>query len=217
MSEYAAGRRWGAWAVRGSRDRLDAVVADLNVHLPVGWLAGAGDHPNANTFQYLETAGLYRCPSASGRGIITGLVWWPDGSLRGGRVARQDDLGAGDQRLMQLLDEGIAPAARRAGAELHMPSPADLFLDDLPYPARDRLKDFSAASRKVLPLTWAEAERWHAFTVTAFREGAVLETDDLAYWLVADGWPPADAAGLAGRFFDESLLLTRYTDQLVIR
>jgi hypothetical protein len=115
---------------------------------------------------------------------------------------------------MRFLDEGIVPAARAVpGASVQVPAPEDLFLGELPIDVSERLRTFSRAARKVLPLDCAEADLWHGFVVGAFRTRAVIDQRRFVDWLARESWSREDATELSQRFIDQCLLLSRYADE----
>jgi hypothetical protein len=116
-------------------------------------------------------------------------------------------------QVMRFLEDGIVPAAQAAGVDFRLPTTAEVFLSELPADARDRLREFSQAAPKLLPLGREDAERWRGFVVTAFRAQAVLDPDQFTDWFIAEGWPKEAAIELTARFFDECLLLSRYADE----
>src|SRR5205823_3261618 len=109
-------------------------------------------------------------------------------------------------QVIRFLDAGIIPAAKAAGAQVRIPTGEEVFLADLPADVRDRLRKFSNAARKSLPLSREEAERWSGFVIAAFRATAVIDARSFTDWLVADGWSKESAAELNVRFFDQCLL-----------
>jgi hypothetical protein len=116
---------------------------------------------------------------------------------------------------MRFLDEGIVPAATVVpGASVHVPAPEDLFFDELPSDVADRLRKFSWAGRKVLPLERAEVDLWHSFVVGAYQSRAVIDQFRFVDWLVRESWRREDAMELSLRFFDQCLLLSRYADEV---
>src|SRR5437588_602772 len=80
----------------------------------------------------------------------------------------------------------------------------------LPAEVRDRLRTFSQAARKSLPLGREEADLWRGFVIAVFRAQAVIDPSQLTDWLVADGWPRESAEELNARFLDQCILLARY-------
>jgi hypothetical protein len=116
---------------------------------------------------------------------------------------------------MRFLDEGIVPAARAVpGASVRVPTLEDLFLGDLPTDTAERLRQFSRAARKVLPLDRAETDLWHGFVISASRGGAVVDPRRFVDWLARESWKKEDAMELSLRFFDQCLLLSRYADEV---
>jgi len=116
---------------------------------------------------------------------------------------------------MRFLDEGIVPAARTVhGASVRVPSLEDLFLDHLPIDVAERLRQFSRAARKALPLDRAETDLWHNFVIGVTRAKAVIDPRRFVDWLTGESWRREDAIELSLRFFDQCLLLSRYADEV---
>ncbi|MGH7137955.1 MAG: hypothetical protein ACREHD_19575, partial [Pirellulales bacterium] len=115
----------------------------------------------------------------------------------------------------RLLDDGIIPVARAAGATLRLPSSEEVFFSELPIGVRENLKAFSDAARKSLPLSREEAERWREFVVAVFRTKTVIDDKSFVQWLVSDGWQQEPAQALRLRLSDDSLLLSRFKDELL--
>src|SRR5262249_12508414 len=100
------------------------------------------------------------------------------------------------------------------GALVQVPAPEDLFLGDLPIDVAERLRKFSRAARKVLPLDRAETDLWHGFVIGAARARAVIDPRRFVDWLTSESWSREDAMELSLRFFDQCLLLSRYADEV---
>lgn len=110
---------------------------------------------------------------------------------------------------------GIVPAAQAAGARFQLPSSEEVFFTELPIWVRDHLRAFSNTARKSLPLNREESEKWREFVVDAFRSKTLIDAKSLASWLSANGWQPQAAKALSLRFFDDSLLLSRFSDEVL--
>ncbi len=110
----------------------------------------------------------------------------------------------------------MVPAARAVGAVLRLPSSEEVFLADLPADVRDRLRTFSQAARKALPLNREEAALWRDFVIAAFRAKTIIDAQPFTDWLVADGWSRQAAAELNVCFFDQCLLLSRFADEVSV-
>jgi hypothetical protein len=116
---------------------------------------------------------------------------------------------------MRFQDDRIVPAARAIpGATVQVPVPEDLFLGELPADVAQKLPKFSLAARKVLPLDRAEADLWHDFVIGAYRARAVIDQPRFVDWIARESWTKQDAMELCLRFFDQCLLLSRYTDEV---
>jgi hypothetical protein len=155
-------------------------------------------------------------------GVTLSLERLGASELRGGRVwiagppssTPAPGISAAWDNVMRFLDEGVVAAAREAGAEVRMPTAAEVFLSELPADVRDRLHTFSQAACKSLPLSREAADLWRAFVIAAFRAEVVIDARQFTDWLMADGWSREAAAELNLRFFDQCLLLSRYADEV---
>jgi hypothetical protein len=114
---------------------------------------------------------------------------------------------------MRFLDEGVVVAARAAGVQIWAPSPDVLFLGELPPETAEALRTFSRSAAKSLPLAPDDLKRWNTFVIGAFRGRAVVDGRRLVTWLVHQGWEQGAATELNLRFFDQCLLLTRFTEE----
>jgi hypothetical protein len=139
-----------------------------------------------------------------------GWVWLPRAPSptgTNGVPAAWDDVG-------RFLDESVLPAVRAAGASIRLPTPEEVFFSELPFDVQNRLRTFSDAARKSLPLNPEEAELWRDFVIATFRTKAVIDTQPFIDWLAAAGWPRESAAELDSQLLDQSLLLSRYVDEV---
>ncbi|HVA49771.1 MAG TPA: hypothetical protein VNH11_25615 [Pirellulales bacterium] len=224
MDPVEASSRWQRWAVSGTANQIDRVLASLDANLPSGWkpLAGMELAP----FQSLVNKGSawYATDTTTAHeGAALSLERIKDSELRGGRVCFSGSPYPGPtanisntwNEIIRLLDDGIIPAARAAGANLRLPSSEDVFFAELPSGVGDHLKAFSDQARKSLPLNRAEAERWHEFVVAAFRSKTVIDGESFVQWLVANGWQQESAKALNLRLLDDSLLLSRFIDEVL--
>jgi hypothetical protein len=223
MDPVEVASRWHGWAIGGTVAQLDRVFASLDANLPDGWtrLMGISLAP----FQSLvrEGSGWYSLDATPAHaGVTLSLEPFRGSQLRGGSVwfARSQypthggTIPAAWEQVNRLLDEGIVPAARAAGVQLRLPNPNDLFLAELPSTVRDGLCAFSNAARKSLPLNHEEAESWREFVVAAFRLKTIIDRKAFTHWLVAEGWSEESAKELNLRFFDQSLLLSQFADEV---
>jgi hypothetical protein len=223
--------RWHQWSVKGDSGVLARVIEGLDATHPPGWqrLCGAA----LESFQSLVRPGSawYALAAAPAHAAVTLSVEQVRGAeLRGGRVWFAAGPGSSPQQtaavpagsipgawdqIMRFLDEGIVPAARAvSGALVLVPTVEDLFLGNLPIDVADRLRKFSRAARKVLPLDRAETDLWHGFGIGAYRARAVTDQRRMVDWLTSESWKREDAMELSLRFFDQCLLLTRYADEV---
>ena len=110
--------------------------------------------------------------------------------------------------------KALFPPRGRPGQASGVPTPEEVFFSELPFDVRDRLRTFSDAARKSLPLNREEAELWRDFVIAAFRTKAVIDTQPFIDWLAAAGWPRESAAELNSQLLDHWLLLSRYADEV---
>jgi hypothetical protein len=222
MDPAEGSSRWHRWAVKGAGSQLSQLLDVLDAHLPAGWKRVTGD-------ALLPYESLVRPGSAwyaidttpSHVGATLSLERLGESELRGGKVwlagppypSPAADVPSAWDQVMRFLDEGVIPAARSVGAEIQMPTPEDVFLSELPSDVRDRLLTFSKAVRKSLPLGREEADLWRGFVIAAFRAQVVIDPRPFTDWLISQGWPKESAEELVARFFDHSLLLSRYADE----
>lgn len=227
MEPAEAYSRWRSWTIAGTVDQFAHLFQQLDANLPPGWRPATGE--DQKPFRVLGRNGhegvWYATDSTPSHiGALLSIDKVRETELRGGQVLFAGPPYPGPnsnipntwRQVVRLLDEGIVPAARAAGAAVRLPTPEDVFLSELPFEVRDRLQTFSSAARKTLPLNRREAESWHSFVVAAFRSKTIVDAEPLAAWLTADGWPKEFAANLSLLFFDQSLLLTQFADELVI-
>ena len=215
--------RWSRWAVSGPESAISKVFSVLDSSLPNGWKRLTGQDLLPYISMVKQGSGWYAIDTTpSSVGVTLSIERPRESELRGGRVwfakppytTGKPSVPAAWDQVSRLLDEGVIPAARAAGANIRVPTPEDAFLSNLPLDIRDRLQTFSDAARKSLPLNREEAELWREFVIAAFRAKAVIDAQPFIDWLAAAGWPRETAAELNLRFFDHCLLLSRYADEV---
>lgn len=223
MDPAESASRWHRWAVSGPESAISNVFSVLDANLPAGWnrLSGKDLLPYKSLVR--QGSGWYALdPTPSYVGVTLSIERLGECQLRGGWVwfagppdpIASPSVPAAWDQVTRFLDNGVVPAARKAGASIRIPSPEDAFLSDLPADVRDRLRRFSEAARKSLPLNREEAELWRGFVVTAFRANAVVDAQPFTVWLAASGWSRESAAELNLQFIDHCLLLSRYADEV---
>lgn len=225
MEPLESATRWHQWTVRGDDDALARVIATLDAALPAGWRRLTGD--DLKPYGALVRAGAvwYALdPTPTVSGVALSVEHVRVGELRGGRVlvsfpsqppATRTVFPPPWDQVTRFLDEGIVPAARSVpGLSILVPDVGDLFLGDLPPNVASRLRAFSQATRKILPLDRDEADRWRTFVVEAYRARAVLDAARFVGWLVHEGWTRGDATDLSRLFVDQCLLLARYAEEV---
>jgi hypothetical protein len=224
MDPLESAARWRRWTVSGPGSAITRLIDELDAHLPVGWVRLSGDALLPYRAVVRPESAWYAIDkTAYPVGVALSLDRLGESNLRGGQVwfdwpppfptLMPHSVSIGWNQVMQFLDEGIIPAARVAGGDFRLPTPEEVFLAELPADVRERLRGFSQAAPKSLPLGREDAERWRGFVVAAFRGAAVLDPEQFTAWFVAEGWPKGTAAELTARFFDECLLLSRYADE----
>jgi len=215
--------RWHRWAASGPEAAISEVFRILDANLPDGWQRLAGDELIPYMAMTKPGAGWYAIdPTSSHVGVTLSIERPRATELRSGRVwfagpphpAGKTGVPAAWDQVGRLLDEGIVPASKAAGATLRIPTPGDAFFADLPVDIRDRLRTFSDSARKSLPLNRDEAELWRGFVVATFRARVVIDARPFIDWLTAAGWPGESAAELSLQFLDHCLLLSRYADEV---
>jgi hypothetical protein len=222
MDPTEASSRWQRWTVSGTESAVSNVLSGLDANLPLGWKRLRGN--DVLRFQPLaaQDAALYALDTTpSPLEVTLGLRRVGDRELRGGWVwfTGQPNVIAlpsalyGWGQVMRFLDDGIVPAARAVGAEVRIPNSEEVFLTELPAEVRDRLRSFSQAGCKSLPLSRPQTDLWHEFVIAAYRANAVLDARQFTDWLMAEGWSKKSAAELNVRFLDQCLLLSRYADE----
>ncbi len=80
--------------------------------------------------------------------------------------------------------------------------------------AMDRLREFSIASAKGddhVP----DLPRWHRFVIQAHLDGCYLDSEDLDYWLMGDGFSPEDRRDLLISFAEGRNFLREYDEARV--
>ncbi len=223
MDPVEAASRWHRWAVVGTAAQMAHLLDALDANLPGGWRRLTGEALAPYQSLVRDRSRWFTIDTTQDHvGTTLSLELLKETELRGGRVwfagppypaGSANIPGAWDQ-VTRFLDDGIATAARAAGANLRLPTLDDIFLSELPSTVRDRLRAFSDRARKCLPLNREEARAWHEFVVAAFRSKTVIDAEPLTDWLVRSGWRQELAKELSLRFFDQSLLLSRFTDEV---
>ncbi|WP_165230219.1 hypothetical protein [Aquisphaera insulae] len=231
MEPIDASSRWNAWSVSGTPTQIDDVLNRLNRSLPPGWrsltrseILELGLNPFQSAFSPATPAWYSLDPASDHLGAIVtvnriqptqlrgGTVWFREGPDRPARPLEESDWAP----LVSLVDHSIVPAAMAAGAIVKAPEPEEIFFGDLPLAVRSKLRGFSDFARKTLPLNDGEAEKWREFVVTTFRAGAVIDSRLFVNWLVREGWSRTTSEELDHLFFDQCLLLSRYSEQLQV-
>jgi hypothetical protein len=215
--------RWKRWTATGPESAISEVFRILDANLPSGWSRLTGDELLRYGSLVKPGAGWYGLEATPpNTGVALSIERLRESELRGGWVcfarpasavgepgipARWDDVG-------RFFDEGVVPAARAAGASMRVPTPEEVFFSELPIDVRNRLRTFSDAARKSLPLNREEAELWREFVIAAFRAKAGIDTQPFIGWLAAAGWPRESAAELDSQLLDQWLLLSQYVDEV---
>ena len=240
MDPLAHAWRWKRWTATGPEDAISSIFTNLDANLPNGWRRLTGDELLPFGSLVRPESGWYgrkpdhACGSLalsierpvpnqlSGGWVRTAdrhCIHESNGLLVAGEVGRFQDEGAiprGEtwHEVGRFLDEGIIPAARAAGVNIRVPPPEEMFFSELPFEVGDRLRRFSDAACKSLPLEADEAELWRDFVISVFRMKARFQTDPFINWLSAVGWPREAAAELYSHLLDDCLLLSRYADEV---
>lgn len=223
MDPHKAVIRWSEWTARGPADDITRVIDQLDANLPAGWKRLTAEdltpyQPMAKT----GSAWYGLDPTSEHPGVALSLERPADEELRGGRVwfpGPRDASGklmvpAAWDQVIGFLEDGIVPVLKSSRLVVHLPSPEEVFLAELPMEVRHQLEAFSNAARKLLPLDREEAELWRAFVIAAFRSRSTIAGSQLADWLAANGWAKSAACELSQRFFDHCLLLSQYADEV---
>ncbi len=229
MDPVDSATRWHRWSVKGDGGVLSRVIDGLDARLPPGWQPIRDEALEAlRPLVRRVPRGTTLARTAHHAGASLSVERVREADLRGGwvsigsgpaypvqaAVTPASIPGAWDQ-VMRFLDEGIVPAAKAVpGATVYVPSPQQLFLDDLPVDVAERLQKFSRDARKALPLDRAASDLWQEFVVAAYRAKAVVDPRQFVDWLSFQSWRREDAAELSQRFFDQCLLLSRYADEV---
>jgi hypothetical protein len=215
--------RWQRWVATGSANVISQLLNALDAKLPAGWKR-LNDNDLLPFHRFVrQGSAWYSIDETPSHPKVTLSLERPkESELRGGLVPFPVGVAAPSAAtaamawdlVTQFLEEGVVPAAQAVGADIRTPTAEEAFLADLFLDVRDRLRRFSKAARKVLPLTREEAELWREFVISAFREKAIIDARLFRNWLVVDGWSPEAAAELDTHFVDHCLLLTQYRDEV---
>ncbi len=223
MDPLEALQRWRAWSATGTPEQLSHIVKSLEAGPPQGWrLANEEEvlqywgrscqdfHPMKFEATPEHPAIMLTLSNVRGPGLHGGSVWF-DGPP--GRLA-DAALPPAWREVMRFLDDGVVPAATVAGVHVRIPSFGELFLAELPYEVRDRLEAVGELPAKFLPLDRHGEEAWHDFVVAAHRHKTPIDERGLDRWLTGTGWPQSAANELTLRLYDQSRLLSRYSEQV---
>lgn len=224
MDHVEAYSRWHSWSINGASSQLTQVVSALDANLPAGWRRESLSDATQLAAISLEGSSVYSIePSENSRvGVTLLLESSRPTQLKGGHVWFDGppfpppiaDLPAAWDQVLRFLDSGIVPAANGSGVRVKMSSPAEVFLAGLPFEVRTRLQTFDARTGRTLLLTFEQAGLWHNFVVAAFRSRTPIDGDALRQWLVTQGWPESAASELTLRLYDQTMLLSRYAQEM---
>jgi|GEM_PF-1339881 len=226
MDPAEASSRWHRWTVEGTESQIDHVFVTLNTNLPADWKRLTGKDLAPYESLVSQGSGWYATdPNPTQRRVVLSLERLKNSELRGGRVwfagppspssLSTFSLSTSWDQIIRLLDDGIVPAARAAGAIFRLPTVEEIFFAELPQDVRDRLLAFSDAARKSLPLNRRESKAWGEFVIAAFRSRTVVNAESFVNWLAARGWDLESAKELNRRFFDQCLLLSQFADEVL--
>jgi hypothetical protein len=75
------------------------------------------------------------------------------------------------------------------------------------------LRRFSDLAAGAWPLPAELEQVWRQFVISACREDAAFDVDELSDWFVSNGWTSEAARALTERFISEASLITEYDDE----
>ena len=75
------------------------------------------------------------------------------------------------------------------------------------------LRRFSDLAAGAWPLPAELEQMWRRFVISACREDAAFDVDELSDWFVSNGWASEAARALTERFISEASLITEYDDE----
>jgi len=75
------------------------------------------------------------------------------------------------------------------------------------------LVSFSDLAAAAWPLPTELEPVWRRFVISACREDAAFDIDELSEWFVTNGWSSEAAHALTERFISEASLITEYDDE----
>ena len=137
---------------RGSEEEIAQVFDTLDANLPAGWRKLSEDDLRPFSILPKPETGWYGFDTTSGRGgVVLSVDRLMNSVLKGGWVRfpghprwtiNTPTIPVGWDEVGRFLDEAIVPAARTVGVDIKAPNVQEIFLADLPFEVRDRLKEF---------------------------------------------------------------------------
>ncbi len=215
--------KWHRWVVESSAAVISQVFDELNQRLPPGWKRLAEDELLPYASLVMPGSGWYRLEMTPDYvGVILSIEQLGGRELRGGRVwfagppypDGEPSIQSAWNQVIRFLEVGIVPAVEAVGAEIRIPTAQEIFLAELPFDVRDRLRNFAANDPESFEVDEAAADSWREFVIAAFRANVVIDPFSFEDWLVVAGWSRDLARSLYGRFLADCGLLLRYKDEV---
>jgi hypothetical protein len=207
--------------LRGERERLAALMADVERSLPQGWTR---DRTTENRLQAtrLWTTPVYSFLHDRDESLPAATIFFLEepGLLTASNIIprQKPRLSYREYNVLleQFCEQVIRPCAERRGVEVELTSSQADLSNWLSDTAEEKLRSFSTLSNKYIGcLHPLDQKRWIDFIVTAHQDGSQLHATTLRRWLTEiEDWSPEIADQLVNEyaFGGEVLAFSRNRD-----
>ncbi len=205
--------------VRGNQQMLDRFIAVMEEYLTGGWTR---NYRREAELSKVALGKMY-CFTCTAQGTRPASDLWlatrSDGSLYVSNIlAKEFSSLTYDQYnaiLSDFYNTCVGISAQDTGVTVELSNPNPNLEDFLSANTADLLRSFSVGANKTI-LHPLDRKRWNEFLVSAFHEGAALDTSMLERWLIEEEkWPEDEAHRLTVEYEHARDLLQVYESQQV--
>jgi hypothetical protein len=207
---------WRKVLVKGEKDAIDRFLGEAQRRFEeLGWSRDTGTEAKLNNAEHqLNRFYCWVSGQETTRQVMLCLNRSTDRRVRGATYEVLDHrVGLADvaKAIQQALGEVLEPAADTVGVMLTYPHLGPI--SRVGTKTAGAMTAFAEAGDGKWPLPEDVEPIWRHFVVTAFRDDAAFNPDELRAWFVASGWDDQAAQALAKRFYAEAALLGEFEER----